>query len=573
MGVVTKAHLVLCLLLVIGAAVISAAPIVEKDIFWHVASGRYILEHHRLPEPDPFTFTAGSRPDVHHEWLSQILLALLDRAAGLRGLRVARAACLAATLALGFVVLFRAFPAPSLALAALSAWWVLLQPNVTIRPHLFGWILALVILGLFLPSDRWSRQRGAAFFLLLVLWANLHSSVTIVPALLLLFLAGELAEAALRRRFDRDLLRRHGALLAASVAACLAQPAGFRLFGYVLATPAVNAGMSVEWLPLLAGDVIRVHPVVVVIFVGIALWTVAAVAGSDAAARRTFPGPVVALASLGFALETRRMTFFLFLPLMFALGGTARFLAARARGRAPAQTPGAAGQTPGAARGRSRRPPAGAPGPKLGWRPLAGLALAGAAVIGSLAATRRPDLPLFVGPDLMPRRFPEDGSTFLAETRLAGRMFNPFDWGGYLSYRLYPEYRTLGDGRWILFGRDLVIDMQRVVDREGDVESILDHYGIDYLVEPVGEYTHTPALDAGRWWLAWYDDATVILLRRTPILAENAQRVCEFYRSHPDLAAHARWQFQLRSRSGGDTPTPTSIPSALELCRTENHDR
>ena len=70
------------------AAVLSfAAPILnDGDTFWHLATGRWIIDHLAVPATDPFSFTAGDRPWFAHEWLAETLTGLAYRAG-------ARAAC------------------------------------------------------------------------------------------------------------------------------------------------------------------------------------------------------------------------------------------------------------------------------------------------------------------------------------------------------------------------------------------------------------------------------------------------------------------------------------------------
>src|ERR1017187_5100612 len=58
----------------------------ENDIFWHLASGRYMLENHRIPRLDVFSFTAAGHPWVNHEWLFQIPAFLAVRLAGISGI-------------------------------------------------------------------------------------------------------------------------------------------------------------------------------------------------------------------------------------------------------------------------------------------------------------------------------------------------------------------------------------------------------------------------------------------------------------------------------------------------------
>ncbi len=516
-------------ILLLGAGYVASGPIDEKDVFWHIASGRFMLAEHRLPEPDPFTYTAGARRDVHHEWLSQIGLALCDRWFSLNGLRLLRALLSMLTLGLGAVAFRRRTKASFLILAGLSLWLVLYQPNVTIRPHLVGWVLSVLVLGLLVEvPPPWSRRRWAGFFLLLVLWANLHSSVLYAPAVLAIYAAGALLESWRNRTWDVARWRHLGGLILISVLAILAQPAGPRLIPYVLATPALNRGLSVEWLPLFAADMWPRHAAMLIAW-GITVLGVAFAWWSSCAPRTDpFPGPWVSLFCLLGALPARRMTFFLFLPLLYSVEGITRWWKAAPRRSLPAAV--------------SR---------------AASLLLVGAALLLS----RRPDVPWFTRNPLVPGRFPEEGAGFLAQFHLTGHMFNPVEWGGYLSYRLYPEYKTLGDGRWNLISRDVVLDAERVLGRRGPVEDIFDRYDIDYLIEPLSYYLRAAPLPPERWSLAYHDAATVILLRRTARFPENARRVLALYAADPRLRAYATWRIAGIAFPG--RVTPLSIPSVL----------
>ena len=60
---VRAAWIVLSLLL-LGVALRAAHPIANPDFGWHVALGRFMLEHASVPATEPFTHTAAGRPMV-----------------------------------------------------------------------------------------------------------------------------------------------------------------------------------------------------------------------------------------------------------------------------------------------------------------------------------------------------------------------------------------------------------------------------------------------------------------------------------------------------------------------------
>ena len=59
------------------------------DTFWYVAAGRWMLDTGRLPQTDPFTFTALGSPWIAWTPLSYVAFALIERHTGLFGLLVA----------------------------------------------------------------------------------------------------------------------------------------------------------------------------------------------------------------------------------------------------------------------------------------------------------------------------------------------------------------------------------------------------------------------------------------------------------------------------------------------------
>jgi hypothetical protein len=68
----------------------AGGPLSDPDVWWHVRTGRYVLDHHAIPHTDPWSFTAPHGSWVPTSWLSDVLLALVDRTSGYAGLRVLR---------------------------------------------------------------------------------------------------------------------------------------------------------------------------------------------------------------------------------------------------------------------------------------------------------------------------------------------------------------------------------------------------------------------------------------------------------------------------------------------------
>jgi len=69
----------------------------DPGTLWHTVVGEKMLSSGQLVREDPFSFTFGGKPWIPHQWLAEILMALLHRFDGLDTLLLATATILAAT--------------------------------------------------------------------------------------------------------------------------------------------------------------------------------------------------------------------------------------------------------------------------------------------------------------------------------------------------------------------------------------------------------------------------------------------------------------------------------------------
>ncbi len=74
-------------------------PIDLDDTWWHLLTGRHILDHHQIPRVDPFSFTAAGAAWVNWKWLAGLLMTLAWDVAGSGGLIVLRFLAVGLTLA------------------------------------------------------------------------------------------------------------------------------------------------------------------------------------------------------------------------------------------------------------------------------------------------------------------------------------------------------------------------------------------------------------------------------------------------------------------------------------------
>jgi len=147
----------------------------DGDTAWHVALGRWIVGHGRIPTTDPFSFTAFGKPWVAMEWPADLIMAGTWQLAGYAGLAALVAAAVMALNGIILLYLRNRVGPIGLTLAVigmdvvLSA-FMLARPHVLVWPLLAGWTVLLA------KSTETGRPPPLWSALLLTLWANLHGS-------------------------------------------------------------------------------------------------------------------------------------------------------------------------------------------------------------------------------------------------------------------------------------------------------------------------------------------------------------------------------------------------------------
>src|SRR5438309_3955275 len=110
----------------------------DGDVSWHIATGRWILEHRSIPHADPFSFTWAGKPWVPIEWLAEVFYAFVYSAAGYAGVA---ALLTAALMALHAIVFANSRRSIRLAILPIVAMDFALIPMLLARPHVLTWPL------------------------------------------------------------------------------------------------------------------------------------------------------------------------------------------------------------------------------------------------------------------------------------------------------------------------------------------------------------------------------------------------------------------------------------------------
>jgi hypothetical protein len=467
---------------------------VDSDTWWHLQAGRQTVERGEILQSDLFSHTRLGSPWVNHSWLSQVMLFWLFDTLSYSGLGLWIGAVVTGAFALVFLqmegdVYTRAL-ITILAAATSAVIW-------TARPQLLSFLLtAAVAYILFLFKWR-SRNRLWLIPPLFVLWVNLHAGYALGFLVLGAFVVGETANHVLAiggRPEDPVVSWRGIALVGAvsllSAVLLVANPNTTRMWTYYLDTVGVGAlrDFIQEWQ---SPDF---HPLHTQPFIWLLLSVLAAlglsgrrVDGTDLA--------YVGLFSYASLLAGRNIAPFALLaaPVLsrHAAAIIGRWRKALFRGRG---APVAFGRTPAR------------------WMLAVNWVLLLLVLSAVVIKVRIPLQPAF-NLALEGQTLPAAAVEWIRESQLPGKMFNHYNWGGYLIWRLWPDHLVFVDGRTDLFGDEILGEYVEIQRGGPDALSLLDEYGISFaLTDTGGSLSALLGCDSG-WSLAYGDDLASVWVR------------------------------------------------------------
>jgi tetratricopeptide (TPR) repeat protein len=367
-------------------------------------------------------------------------------------------------------------------------------------------------------------------------WVNLHTGFVAGLALIAAYVLLELCDLPFggRRAAVLERMQRAAPWLTASVAATLLNPWGWRIY-QAMARQSAMLQLHTDFI----GEWSRVHFSSAVWLQAFSLrdpagadwWLLmAAVLAIVAAVFRREIGPAVILASGAYASLAHIRLQALFAILVCIVGGSVLSREFRLR-TAGAVVPGEGVSSPVARTVRQAL-----------ISGSAGLVLAAflALIVGIRAADLITDryylwsgqIALFgTGPSWW---FPERATSFLLREHLPGNVFGDYNLGGYLAWRLGPEYPDYFDGRFMPFGGDLFFRHRTLVGLPLDSPE-WQQEAADRNIQTVifsaarfgglGNFPLQPDCESRDWAPVYLDDVAVIFVRNTPDNAALVRRL------------------------------------------------
>lgn len=219
----------------------------DADTYWHLAAGRWMLEHGAVPTLDAFSHSMPGAPWTAFEWLSELVMLGAYRLAGWAGLAALAACCFGLVLAvLMRFLLARMEPVHALLFTVLAA--SMLATHLLARPHVMAWLLLALWMSTLVNAAE--ARSGPPWWSLglMVLWANMHGSFLLG----LLLGAGVALDAVLAhpRGMRPAAAKRWGLFVALSLGAGMLTPSGTQVFWHAVYIMGMKFSLTRigEWL-------------------------------------------------------------------------------------------------------------------------------------------------------------------------------------------------------------------------------------------------------------------------------------------------------------------------------------
>jgi hypothetical protein len=203
----------------------------DADIWWHLRTGEWMVQHGGIPHTDHFTSFGTGKPWAAYSWLFELLVYKLFQRFGLTGIVMYSTGMVVAIAVAIFHLIRRLQPDFSIAVLITLAISFTLTRLFTPRPWLFSILFFALELDILMHVRKTGRMRELLWLpVIFALWANIH--IQFVDGLLVLGLA--VGEAILARWWTRGGPRLHIGWMVGTLLACLlatlANPYGWNIY-------------------------------------------------------------------------------------------------------------------------------------------------------------------------------------------------------------------------------------------------------------------------------------------------------------------------------------------------------
>ncbi|MDJ0857415.1 MAG: hypothetical protein QNI88_19565 [Desulfobacterales bacterium] len=429
----------------------ATSEIESGDTFWQLQTGRHIVDTGSIIRQDVFTLT-HDRPRIEHCWLHDVLFYQLYRINGYHAICFFKGLLVAA---MAFALLLAADAtgaSKSYALAISIPAVVLTEWAWLARPQLWSFLLFAVFL-LVIERYRSKKLNNALFILvpLMILWCNLHAGAILAFPVLGAYLVGEGIDLGLKRsQLSSAAFKKLMGLFILIIAATVITPYGpyviKSLFSHVLSPKTGNLGAAalrnLDWKRITFQEFpIFYYAIGLTGFILLINW------------KRVAVSHLILLAGLAYmGINQGRQIVLFFFGISALLPMYVEIAFRRLLGKMN-------------------------PKPRL---IVTSVGVTCLCVVISLLSMNAFEKKGLFNSGLKAWQFPTQAASFVKAQTLPANIYNSYEWGGYLAWRLFPAYKVFWDARNT--SQKTMRDGAQIANGDSGWFEHLDRYGVQTLV-------------------------------------------------------------------------------------------
>ena len=470
--------------------VFSIRPITDNDLWWHLRTGSYIIENHKIPNSDFFSYTNYGKGWIDHEWLAQVIFFSVYNEFEAPGLVLIKSIFVVSTFYLLYLrsrlhmsVFFSIF---TLYVVASLSWNMWLA-----RPMIFTFFFTSLLLYLLDLYDKGVSDSLILIPVLMLIWANVHGGFILGILIMLIYSIGSLLSE--RKTESKRLFLIMGISLLASVI----NPYTHRLLFY----PFQYSYQNIHSLFLIEWQSPTFHTPSIFEFMLLGLIFIFA----KSRVSNLYVLLVIVFTHLSlFAI--RNIFLFALVVTPIILMHTEKYLLKVLEG--PEHGGEFNTQTLEKIIDKITLPQS--PKRRL-LRRFLPLILYSIVIFAFV-------IPLYnyieFGPafDTSPRGFPEKAVDYLLTEKPEGNLFNLYGWGGYVIWKAYPEYRVFIDGRADMYD-EFIYEYLNVYKLKPAWKETLDKYDVKIILIPSGHHLDILLEETTEWRVGYRDELAVVYIR------------------------------------------------------------
>jgi hypothetical protein len=217
----------------------------EDDYFWHLATGRYIVQNGSIPSLDVFSYSTQGQPWLVTEWGWDVITYFVFNTFGYVGLSILNSLVFLLIFGIYFYILNK-FKVSYTLITFFSIVLVFgIFERITPRPHIITYLFFVLLMGLLINFKYFERTKYKKLFIIpivFLLWANMHMGCVIGILIFAVFLVSEYIIFLRPSKFSskeiapltKNELKRIVIIFVCSILAMFINPHGINTYLYAL---------------------------------------------------------------------------------------------------------------------------------------------------------------------------------------------------------------------------------------------------------------------------------------------------------------------------------------------------